>query len=75
MKPLITAARLLGLATGALTLIGVGTANAGKVTNSKADVTVCDTLASLTVMKEMPNGSALLSDCRVLKKGTWWGRV
>lgn len=75
MKPLITTALLLGLATCALTLIGVGIANAGKVTNVKADVTVCDTLDSLTVVKEMPKGSALLNDCRVLKKGTWWGVV
>jgi hypothetical protein len=75
MKPFITSKPLLGLSICALTLSGLGTANAGKVTNSRADVTVCDTLASLTVVKEMPKGSALLSDCRVLKKGTWWGVV
>jgi hypothetical protein len=75
MKPPITSNLLLGLATCALTLIGVETANARKVGNAQADITVCDTLASLMVMKEMPKESALLSDCRVLKKGTWWGVV
>jgi hypothetical protein len=74
MKPLITSALLLGLACG-FTLIGVGAASAKKVANSKADITVCQTLESLIVAREMANGSALPSDCRVLKKGTWWGIV
>lgn len=75
IKPLVTYTRLLGLATCVFTLVGLENANADKVTNVKGDVTVCDSLDSLIVMKEMPKGSALRSDCRVLKKGTWWGVV
>jgi hypothetical protein len=63
------------LLLAATTLMGVETASARKVTNARSDVTVCITLDSLMVMKEMPRGATLPSDCRVLKKGTWWGVV
>ena len=65
---------LLGAATCFINLVAPSSAKADKVSNFNQDITVCSSLDSLTVMREMPK-SAVPNDCRVLKKGTWIGVV